>query len=78
MKLCKYFDENGLDVSLNFIKGAKESLKLIEQQKIKKAILKSRSPSCGCGQVYNKDQLVSGNGVTAELLLSYVIIIITV
>ena len=39
---------------------------------IKIAILKARSPSCGCGQVYDgkfSGNLINGNGITAELLL---------
>ena len=37
----------------------------------KLAILKERSPSCGCGWIYDGSftgQLVDGDGVTAELL----------
>lgn len=71
-------NENGQDVSLNFINGAKKALELALRKNIKKAILKSKSPSCGCGQVYNNDQLVNGNGVTAELLINHGIEIITV
>lgn len=38
---------SGIDVTENFIKGAKESLKIARLLHIKEAVLKSRSPSCG-------------------------------
>jgi len=39
-------DNKGTDVTQNFDKGAKEVLKLAKELKIKKVILKSKSPSC--------------------------------
>lgn len=38
---------------------------------IKSAILKQRSPSCGCGQIYDgtfSGTIIEGDGVTAKLL----------
>ena len=38
------------------------------------AVLKERSPSCGCGQIYDGTHtrtLIPGSGVTAELLLQH-------
>ena len=38
---------------------------------IKTAILKQRSPSCGCGQIYDgtfSRTIIVGDGVTAKLL----------
>jgi uncharacterized protein YbbK (DUF523 family) len=37
------------DVSKNFIKGAQEVKEIVQKLGIKEAILKQRSPSCGCG-----------------------------
>jgi len=62
-------NENGQDVTSQFISGAEITLKQAFQHNVRKAILKSKSPSCGIGQVYNGDKLVEGNGVTAELLI---------
>ncbi|HEY5576635.1 MAG TPA: DUF523 domain-containing protein, partial [Clostridiaceae bacterium] len=34
--------------------------------------LKSKSPSCGCGRIYDgtfSGRVIEGNGVTAELLI---------
>lgn len=71
-------NENGRDVTVNFIKGAKITLDLAQTNHVKLAVLKSKSPSCGLGQVYNADRLVKGNGVTAELLLKHGIEVIAV
>ncbi|MFC1509633.1 DUF523 domain-containing protein [Candidatus Omnitrophota bacterium] len=67
---AKVLDENGKDVTSEFIKGALETLRIAKTNSIKKAILKSKSPSCGSGQIYDgsfKRRLIKGNGVTAAL-----------
>ncbi|MBU0605433.1 MAG: DUF523 domain-containing protein, partial [Candidatus Omnitrophica bacterium] len=54
--------------------GAKKTLAIARRLGIKRAILKSNSPSCGCGMIYDgtfKDKLKKGNGVTAALFLRY-------
>lgn len=40
----------GKDVTKQFLKGAEKALKIAQQNNIKLAILKSRSPSCGVDQ----------------------------
>lgn len=68
---CRVMNKNGEDVTNEFIKGAEEVLKIAKLAGVKKAILKSRSPSCGCGSIYDgtfNRLLISGNGVTSELL----------
>lgn len=67
----KVFDENGKDVTDEFLKGAYTVLDIAKKHNIKKAILKSKSPSCGVGHIYDgsfKGNLVKGDGVTAALL----------
>jgi len=71
-------DENGRDVTSNFIAGAEHALKTAIANDVKTAILKSKSPSCGKGKVYNYSELVNGNGVTAELLIRNGIEVITI
>ncbi|HCP15383.1 MAG TPA: purine-nucleoside phosphorylase [Peptococcaceae bacterium] len=64
-------DRDGLDVTAQFIKGAEESLKLARLLRCNAAILKSRSPSCGHGSVYDgtfSGKSTVGNGLTADLL----------
>jgi uncharacterized protein YbbK (DUF523 family) len=63
--------KSGKDVTKYFEKGAKEVLKIAKILKIKKAILKQKSPSCGCGKIYDgtfSGRLIRGDGVTAKLL----------
>lgn len=73
-------NNQGEDVTAPFIKGAQEALKIAKAINCTKAILKSRSPSCGCGQVYDgtfQKQLIQGNGVLTELLLQNGIEVLT-
>lgn len=67
----KVINQLGEDVSLFFQKGAELSLKIAKEKNIKFAILKAKSPSCGFGLIYDGNfskTLISGNGITAELL----------
>lgn len=67
----KVITKEGVDVTKEYQKGAEEVLKLAKKLNIKKAILKSRSPSCGIDEIYDgtfSHNLVKGDGVTAELL----------
>ena len=67
----KIMTETGKDVTKNFIRGAKEVLKLAKLFNIKEAILKQRSPSCGCGQIHDgtfSGKVIEGNGITTTLL----------
>lgn len=68
----KVFMDDGRDVTDNYKKGAEEVLRLAKELNIKKAILKKKSPSCGCGEIYDgtfTGTLTNGNGITAALLL---------
>jgi len=63
--------KSGRDVTESFTKGAEEVLRLAKLFNIKEAILKQKSPSCGCGKIYDgsfSDRLIKGDGVTAALL----------
>lgn len=65
------FTENGGDVTGQYRRGAEEALRLARLYGCKYAILKERSPSCGSGQIYDGSfsrTLISGDGVTAQLL----------
>lgn len=64
--------KDGIDVTKEFIKGAKETLKICKDLNIKYAILKSNSPSCGKNYIYDgifTGTLTKGNGVTTEMLI---------
>ena len=67
----KVITKSGKDVTQNFKRGAKQVLKLAKLLGIKEAILKQRSPSCGCGQICDgtfSNRIIKGNGVTTSLL----------
>jgi uncharacterized protein YbbK (DUF523 family) len=71
---AKVISINGEDRTLNFIKGAEETLKIAKQVGAEAAILKAKSPSCGCGKVYDgsfSKTKIAGNGVTAEMLIRH-------
>lgn len=60
------------DVTDEFVRGAKEVLKLAKELDVEKVILQSRSPSCGVGKIYSGNfdrKLVDGNGILAQMLI---------
>lgn len=68
---CKVKNINCEDVTQQFIKGAEETLRIAKLFKATQFIGKSRSPSCGCGQVYDgtfSNRPIDGDGVTTALL----------
>lgn len=63
--------KDGRDVTAQYQKGASETLKLAKLYGCNLAVLKERSPSCGCGMVYDgtfSKTLTEGDGITAALL----------
>ena len=61
----------GEDVTAAYQAGAQLALQLAWQAGCRTAILKARSPSCGCGQIYDgsfSGRLIVGYGVFAALL----------
>jgi uncharacterized protein YbbK (DUF523 family) len=58
----------GVDVTEQFVKGAQETVQIAKLFGARRAILKERSPSCGCKLVHRDGSLQSGSGVTAALL----------
>ena len=68
----KVLRSDGVDVTEEYHKGANEVLKIAKENGCKIAILKSKSPSCGKGKVYDgtyTKTLIDGNGVLTDLLL---------
>ena len=68
---AKILTEKGADLTEQFVKGAEEVLKIAKALNIKKVIFKQRSPSCGCGQIYDgtfTKTVKEGNGITTALL----------
>jgi len=68
---CRVKNRDGEDVTHEFAMGAKEALRIAKQFNISQFIGKSKSPSCGCGQIYDgtfSGRLIDGDGVTTALL----------
>ncbi|MDD3268880.1 MAG: DUF523 domain-containing protein [Syntrophomonadaceae bacterium] len=68
---ARVINNEGIDLSQFFLKGAQETLATALECKADRVVLKSRSPSCGVGQIYDgsfNGILRPGDGVTAALL----------
>ncbi len=68
---CRVKNLNGEDVTREFVRGAGETLRIARLLKVRQFIGKSRSPSCGCRQIYDgtfSGKPVDGDGVTTALL----------
>lgn len=59
--------KTGEDLTPFLLRGAFASLKIAKRFGISKAMMKQRSPSCGCGQIKRRGKLKKGDGVTAAL-----------
>lgn len=62
---------DGTSVDQEYRRGAKAALEIAVRENVELAILQSRSPSCGVGQIYDgtfSKKLISGDGVFADLL----------
>jgi uncharacterized protein YbbK (DUF523 family) len=68
---AKVINEKGVDVTDQFVKGAQEALRIAKSVGAKEALLTEKSPSCGCGRIFDgtfSGKFVEGDGVTAALL----------
>ena len=64
-------DEDGHDVTEWFARGASHAVQLAAATGARRAVLKARSPSCGCREIYDGSfdgTRVRGEGITAEAL----------
>ena len=67
----RVINKEGQDVTMAFEKGAELAFNICLFLKIKKAILKERSPSCGSKEIYDgsfSNKVIPGMGVTAAYL----------
>jgi uncharacterized protein YbbK (DUF523 family) len=70
----KVINKEGIDCTKEFVEGADITLAIAKAIGAKNAILKSKSPSCGFGCIYDgtfSGKLKEGKGLTAELLLKH-------
>ena len=67
----RVLSRTGEDWTAAFYLGAERTLEIARREGISQAVLNERSPSCGCGAVYDgtfTGTVVPGDGVAAELL----------
>lgn len=70
----KVLTASGDDFTKNFQEGAEISLEIALKNDCKYAVLKAKSPSCGCGLIYDgtySGVTKEGNGVTSDLLIKH-------
>ncbi len=75
----KVINQNQIDVTEAYLKGANLCLELAKKNNCQYAILKSKSPSCGFGLIYDGSftkKAIKGNGITADLLYKNGIVIL--
>ena len=75
-KVC---NEEHADVTDHFVNGAITAFQIARTYDAKIAILKTKSPSCGVGMIYDGNfnhTLVPGNGVSVHLFMSNGILVI--
>lgn len=61
---------DGVDVTLEYTKGAKKALEIAKEKDCDLAILKAKSPSCGNREIYDgtyTKTLIKGKGITVKL-----------
>ena len=66
----KVINQEGTDVTLEYVTGANKALQILKENNIKIAILKAKSPSCGKGEIYDgsfSHTIIEGNGITTKL-----------
>ena len=71
---ARLINKAGIDVTEEYLSGARQALTLAESCKPEMIYMKSRSPSCGKGCIYDgtfNGKLIAGNGVTAALLMAH-------
>ena len=62
-KVC---NRNGEDVHEAFVQGARNALQVVKNENPDRVILQSRSPSCGCKEVYDgtfSGKRIQGQGI---------------
>jgi len=69
---AKIMDNEGFDMTDQMIAGAKKAIKICLENKVTKAYLQSKSPTCGYGKIYNgtfSSTIREGNGIFTALLI---------
>lgn len=67
----RVISKTGENHTKEYQRGARKVLELMQREKITMAVLKSKSPSCGVGKVYDgtfTGTLTEGDGICAQML----------
>ena len=70
----RIINQAGHDVTEFYQKGAQKALEMAQARGCTVAVLKEKSPSCGCYEIYDgsfSKQMIPGKGVTAKLLCEH-------
>ena len=68
----KVRNRNGEDVHEAFVQGARNALQVVKNENPDRVILQSRSPSCGCKEVYDgtfSGKRIQGQGIFVQMLV---------
>jgi Uncharacterized conserved protein len=71
---ARVLTDSGEDVTEDFLRGARATAELAHEHGVETAVLQDRSPSCGCGKIYDgthSGTLKEGDGVLAALLQTW-------
>jgi uncharacterized protein YbbK (DUF523 family) len=71
IKKGRIYTKDGQDLTDKYKKGAAVALRVAKLVGCKMAILKSKSPSCGVGKIFDgtfSGKLIKGDGIFAKLL----------
>lgn len=76
----KVYNKQNHDVTAAYERGAAHAVARARACGCRLAILKARSPACGCGEIYDgsfSHRLTAGNGIAAQALMAAGVIVIT-
>ena len=68
----RVYNRNGEDVHAAFTAGAEKAMQVVKDENPDRIILQSRSPSCGCKEVYDGTfcgKRIKGQGIFVQMLL---------
>ncbi len=65
--LTAVISRKGDDLTASLLRGALASFLIAKKFRIKTALMKQKSPSCGCGLIKRRGKTIKGDGVTTAL-----------
>lgn len=78
---ARIIDKDGIDITEAMLFGTEKALQICLENGVSKAYLQTKSPTCGCGKIYDgsfSNTLKLGNGIFVALLLQHGIEVIEV